>query len=75
MLFSQDRDKDCTGTIGYEQLLDIYRIYEVLPIYCIFVFCRLYPSSPSYDGSVWVLPVILLLLTYTISPLQSCLSI
>jgi hypothetical protein len=25
----QDRDKDFTGTIGLDQLLDIYRIYEV----------------------------------------------
>jgi len=37
-------------------------------------FCRLYPLSPSHRGSVWVLPVISLLLTSTESPLRACLN-
>ncbi len=32
------------------------------------------PSPPSHHGSVWVLPVISLLLTNTISPVRTCLS-
>jgi hypothetical protein len=32
-----------------------------------FVFCRLYPFSASHHGSVWLLSVISLLLTYTVS--------
>jgi hypothetical protein len=43
------------------------------PMY--FVFCRLYPSSLSHHGNVWLLPVISLLLTNTISPLRACLFI
>jgi hypothetical protein len=31
----------------------------------IFVFCRLYTSSPIHRGSVWVLPVLSLLVTNT----------
>jgi hypothetical protein len=37
------------------------------------VFCRLYPFSPNYHGSVWVLPVISLLVTNTVSPVRACL--
>jgi hypothetical protein len=34
-----------------------------------FVFCRLYPfSSPGYHDSIWVIAVISLLLTNTVSP-------
>jgi hypothetical protein len=33
-----------------------------------FVFCRLYLFISSHHGSVWVLPVISLLLTNTVSP-------
>ncbi len=40
------------------------------PIY--FVFCRLYPFSPS---SVWLLPLISLLLTYNVSRVRACLTI
>ncbi len=37
------------------------------------VFCRLYPSpTPSHHGSVWVLPVIFLLITNTVSPVRAC---
>ncbi len=39
-----------------------------------FVFCRLYPFSPSHHGSVWLLPVISLLLTNTVSRMRACLS-
>ncbi len=43
------------------------------PMY--FVFCRLNSSSPSYYGSVWLLPVISLLLINTVPPARACLSI
>jgi hypothetical protein len=33
------------------------------------------PPHPSHHGSVWVLPVISLLLANTVSPVQACLSI
>ncbi len=36
-----------------------------------FVFCRLYPSSPSHHGSVWILPVNSLLLTNTVSSMRA----
>jgi hypothetical protein len=43
------------------------------PMY--FVFCRLYPSSPQPPhGSVWLLPVISLLLAYTVSPVRACIN-
>ncbi len=41
------------------------------PMY--FVFCRLYPFSPSHHGSLWVLPTISLILTNTVSLVQACL--
>ncbi len=37
--------------------------------------CRLYPSPPNRHCSVWLLPVISLLLTNTIPPERACLSI
>jgi hypothetical protein len=43
------------------------------PVYL--VFCRLYLSSTSHHGRVWLLPVISLLLTNTVSPVRACLSI
>ncbi len=40
-----------------------------------FVFCRLYPLLPlSTTGSLWILPVISLLLTNTVSPVRPGLS-
>ncbi len=40
-----------------------------------FVFCRLYPFSPSHHGSVWFLPVISLLLTNNVTLVRAWLSI
>jgi hypothetical protein len=41
-----------------------------------FAFCRLYPSPPpGHHGSVWLLPVISLLLTNAVSSMRTCLSI
>ncbi len=40
-----------------------------------FDFCRLYPPPPSHHGSVWLLPVLSLFLTNTVSPVRACLSI
>jgi hypothetical protein len=41
-----------------------------------FIFCCLYPSPPPrHHGSVWVLPVISLLLANTVSPVRACLII
>jgi hypothetical protein len=43
-----------------------------------FVFCRLYPSSPSHQGSVgtvWIPPLITLHLTNTVSPMLACIII
>ncbi len=37
-------------------LLKSRRVTSTGPMY--FVFCRLYPSFPSHQGSVWLLPVI-----------------
>ncbi len=37
--------------------------------------CTFNPSSPSHYGSVWLLPVISLLLIKTVSPARACLSI
>ncbi len=41
------------------------------PVY----FVRLYPSSPNHHGSVWLLPVIPLLLANTVSRVRVCQSI
>ncbi len=41
----------------------------------LFFDCRLYPSSPSHRGSVWLLPVISLLLTNIVSRVRACLSL
>ncbi len=55
-----------------------YRINSVLSnganLHILF-FCRLYPFSPSYHGTVRVLPVISLLLINTVSPVRACLTI
>ncbi len=42
-----------------------------------FVFCRLYSSSPppGHHGSAWLLPVISLLITNTVSRVRACLSV
>jgi hypothetical protein len=69
----------CNGASSstYKQLCAVTCIYTTAtgPMY--FVFCRLYPSSPQppRHGSVWLLPVISLLLTSTVSPVRACLSI
>ncbi len=38
----------------------------------VFCFCRLYPFSPSHHGRVLLLPVISLLLTYTVTLYRGC---
>ncbi len=40
-----------------------------------FVLCRLYPSFPQPNSSVWLLPVISLRSTNTVSRVRACLSI
>jgi hypothetical protein len=40
------------------------------PMY--FSFCRLDPFSPSHHCSLWLLPVISILLSNTVSPVQAC---
>ncbi len=42
------------------------------PLY--FVFCRLYPVSPQPPRQCWLLPVISLFLTNSVSPVRACLS-
>jgi hypothetical protein len=46
---------------------------STVPMY--FVFCRLYSSSPRPPSSVWLLHVISLLITNTVSLVRACLSI
>ncbi len=43
----------------------------------VFYFCRFYPSSSQlpYHVGVWLLPVISLLISNTVSPVRACLSI
>ncbi len=46
------------------KIFQVWKLYAMGSIY--FIFCRLYPSSPSDHGSVWLLPVISLFLTNTV---------
>jgi hypothetical protein len=45
----------------------------MVPMYLLYVVFT--PSPPSHHSSVWVLPIISLLLTNTLSPMRACLSI
>ncbi len=59
------------SSVGEDFISGLFAAIEMPtgPIY--FVFCRLYPVSPSHHGSVWVLLFIFLLLSNTVSPMRA----
>jgi hypothetical protein len=67
------KEKLDKSSVGKDLISGLFAAIETPrgPMY--FVFCRLYPFSLSHHGSVWVLPVISLPLSYTVSPLLACL--
>ncbi len=71
-LYLFDDSPSCDVYLGVEhhhQMIGSNRAHVRL------VFCCLYPFSPSHHGSGWLLSVIPLLLTYTVSRVQACLFI
>jgi hypothetical protein len=69
-----NKEQGCSPTLAYFKLFtQCLDWLSTGPMF--FVFCRLYPFSPSHHSRVWVLPVISLLSTYTVSPVRACLII
>jgi hypothetical protein len=50
-------------------------LYPTGPMYFVFFSLPYSPHAPSHHGSVWLLPVISLLLTNTVSSVRACRSI